>query len=138
MERSSAARYGTVIFWILAGIMHFVIPRQYEGIVPPRIARWKKECVVVSGLAEIAGHSTFTGIVEELVSRSSLIIALYWERRETTCETHAHRELVDAIAKRDASAASDLMKKHLVDLLSGLDLTLGEKSPRRLADILSP
>jgi len=23
--------------------------------VPPRIARWKKECVVVSGLAEIAG-----------------------------------------------------------------------------------
>ena len=55
MERSSAARYGTSIFWIFAGIMHFVIPRQYEGIVPPRIARWKKECVVVSGLAEIAG-----------------------------------------------------------------------------------
>ena len=55
MERSSAARFGTGIFWIFAGIMHFVIPRQYEGIVPPRIARWKKECVVVSGLAEIAG-----------------------------------------------------------------------------------
>ena len=55
MERSSAARYGTAIFWIFAGIMHFVIPRQYEGIVPPRIARWTKECVVVSGLAEIAG-----------------------------------------------------------------------------------
>ena len=55
MERSSAARYGTAIFWIFAGIMHFLIPRQYEGIVPPRIARWKKECVVVSGLAEIAG-----------------------------------------------------------------------------------
>jgi uncharacterized membrane protein len=55
MERSSAARYGTAIFWIFAGIMHFLIPRQYEGIVPPRIAHWKKECVVVSGLAEIAG-----------------------------------------------------------------------------------
>jgi uncharacterized membrane protein len=55
MERSSAARYGTAIFWIFAGIMHFVIPRQYEGIVPPKIARWRKECVVVSGLAEIAG-----------------------------------------------------------------------------------
>jgi uncharacterized membrane protein len=53
--RSSAARFGTAIFWIFAGIMHFVIPRQYEGIVPPSIARWKKECVVVSGLAEIAG-----------------------------------------------------------------------------------
>ncbi len=55
MQRSRTARLGTAIFWIFAGIMHFVIPRQYEGIVPPSIARWRKECVVVSGLAEIAG-----------------------------------------------------------------------------------
>jgi uncharacterized membrane protein len=55
MERSTVARFGTGIFWIFAGIMHFVIPRQYEGIVPPSIAKWKRECVVVSGLAEIAG-----------------------------------------------------------------------------------
>jgi uncharacterized membrane protein len=55
VERSSGARYGTAVFWVVAGIMHFVIPRQYEGIVPPAIARWRKQCVVVSGLAEIAG-----------------------------------------------------------------------------------
>lgn len=55
MERSSAARVGTGIFWIFAGVMHFVIPRQYQAIVPPSIARWKRECVVVSGVAEIAG-----------------------------------------------------------------------------------
>jgi uncharacterized membrane protein len=35
--------------------MHFVIPRQYQAIVPPSIAGWKKEVVVVSGIAEIAG-----------------------------------------------------------------------------------
>ena len=35
--------------------MHFIVPRQYEAIVPPRIARWRKEVVVVSGLAEMAG-----------------------------------------------------------------------------------
>jgi uncharacterized membrane protein len=50
-----AARIGTALFWVVAGVMHFVIPRQYEAIVPPRIARWKKEIVVVSGVAEIAG-----------------------------------------------------------------------------------
>ena len=50
-----AARIGAAAFWLLAGTMHFVIPRQYEAIVPPRIARWKKEVVVVSGLAEMAG-----------------------------------------------------------------------------------
>ena len=49
------ARYATAVFWIFAGTMHFVIPRQYESIVPPRIARWNKQCVAVSGLAEIAG-----------------------------------------------------------------------------------
>ena len=29
------ARYGTAPFWLVAGAMHFVIPRQYEAIVPP-------------------------------------------------------------------------------------------------------
>lgn len=35
--------------------MHFVIPRQYEAIVPPALARWRKELVMASGVAEIAG-----------------------------------------------------------------------------------
>jgi uncharacterized membrane protein len=55
MERTAAARFGAAAFWIVAGTMHFVIPRQYEAIVPPRIARRRKEIVVASGLAEIAG-----------------------------------------------------------------------------------
>jgi uncharacterized membrane protein len=50
-----AARMGAAAFWIVAGTMHFVIPRQYEAIVPPYLARWKKELVVASGMAEIAG-----------------------------------------------------------------------------------
>ena len=50
-----AARIGTALFWVVAGVMHFVIPRQYEAIVPPRVVRWKKEIVLLSGVAEIAG-----------------------------------------------------------------------------------
>ena len=49
------ARTGAAAFWIVAGVMHFVIPRQYEAIVPPSLARWRKELVVASGIAEIAG-----------------------------------------------------------------------------------
>ncbi|WP_287179790.1 GntR family transcriptional regulator, partial [Mesorhizobium sp.] len=88
------------------------------------------------GIAEIAGHSILTGFVKDLLSRSSLIIALYWRRRDTTCESHAHHALVDAIEKHDVKDASDLMRGHLIDLLSGLDLSLGEKKPESLADIL--
>ena len=48
-------RYLASGFWILAGVMHFVIPRQYESIVPASLQKWRKEIVVASGIAEIAG-----------------------------------------------------------------------------------
>ncbi len=74
-------------------------------------------------IAELADHSILTDFVKDLVLRSSLIISLYWRRRDTTCESHAHHALVDAIERGDAKNAADLMRSHLVDLLSGLDLS---------------
>jgi uncharacterized membrane protein len=41
-------------FFVFAGIMHFVIPRQYEAIMPDYLPA-HHELVVASGLAEIAG-----------------------------------------------------------------------------------
>lgn len=88
------------------------------------------------GIAEIADHSVFTGFVRDLVSHSSLIIALYWKRRDTTCESHAHHALVDAIEARRPAEAAELMRHHMQDLLSGLDLTHAKPKPERLADLL--
>lgn len=99
------------------------------------------EAVVLSGrfhvaIAEIAGQSILTDFVRSLCSRSSLIIALYWRRRDTICESHAHQALVEAIDKKSPKDATELMTSHLVDLLSGLDLSDRTTAPRRLADIL--
>ena len=44
--------------------------------------------------------------------------------------------LVDALEARQATDAADLMRSHMVDLLSGLDLSRGETKPEKLADIL--
>jgi uncharacterized membrane protein len=55
VRRTTAARLGTALFWIVGGALHFVIPRQFESFVPPRLGRWRKELVVASGIAEIAG-----------------------------------------------------------------------------------
>ncbi|BCH25958.1 hypothetical protein MesoLjLc_58720 [Mesorhizobium sp. L-8-10] len=88
------------------------------------------------GIAEIADHSVFTDFVRDLVSHSSLIIALYWKRRETTCESHAHHALVDAIEAHKPAEAAELMRHHMLDLLSGLDLTRASPKPERLADLL--
>ena len=99
------------------------------------------EAVVLSArfhvaIAEIAGQSIFTDFVRSLCSRSSLIISLYWRRRDTICESHAHHALVDAIGKNSPKDAAELMTSHLVDLVSGLDLSVREQSPQKLADIL--
>jgi uncharacterized membrane protein len=42
-------------FFMFMGTMHFVVPRSFEAIVPPAIADRKREAVLVSGVAEIAG-----------------------------------------------------------------------------------
>jgi len=38
-----------------AGAMHFLRPRLYEAIVPPPLARFRREVVIASGVAELAG-----------------------------------------------------------------------------------
>jgi DNA-binding GntR family transcriptional regulator len=83
------------------------------------------------GIAELAEHSILTELVKDLVLRSSLIISLYWRRRDTTCESHAHHALVDAIELRQEKNAADLMRSHLVDLLSGLDLSNRSMRPNQ-------
>jgi uncharacterized membrane protein len=42
-------------FFIQAGINHFVMPRPYQQIVPPRLKGNAKVLVQVSGVAEVAG-----------------------------------------------------------------------------------
>ena len=42
-------------FFIGSGVNHFVIPRPYEQIVPPRLQGKSKLLVQVSGVAEVAG-----------------------------------------------------------------------------------
>ncbi len=73
-------------------------------------------------IARIADQETIEGFVRQLVSRSSLVIALYWRRRNAMCESHAHHALLGALRDHDADTAEDLMKGHLLDLLSQLDL----------------
>lgn len=79
-------------------------------------------------IARIADQDTVARFIETLISRSSLVIALYWQRASALCESHAHHALVDAIAGHDGEKAEDLMRGHLVDLLSALDL---RERPRR-------
>jgi uncharacterized membrane protein len=42
-------------FFIAAGVNHFLMPRAYRAMVPPRLAGDAERVVTISGVAEIAG-----------------------------------------------------------------------------------
>lgn len=88
-------------------------------------------------IARIADQATVEVFVRQLVSRSSLVIALYWRRRNALCESHAHDALLDAMRAHDGDAAEELMKGHLLDLLSQLDLREHPEETMSLRDALA-
>lgn len=87
-------------------------------------------------LARVADQKTIEAFIQQLVSRSSLVIALYWQRRNALCESHAHHALLDALRNNEPDEAEELMKGHLVDLLSQLNLRDASEETRSLRDAL--
>jgi len=87
-------------------------------------------------IARVADQKTIEAFIQQLVSRSSLVIALYWQRRNALCESHAHHALLDAFRSNDPDEAEELMKGHLVDLISQLNLRDPPEVTRSLKDAL--
>lgn len=67
-------------------------------------------------LAELAGNEMLQRYLMELVSRCSLIVALYEPPGNASCEHDEHEALVDCIERRDAKKAVRLMEEHLLVL----------------------
>lgn len=87
-------------------------------------------------IARVANQQTIEGFIRQLVSRSSLVIALYWQRRSALCESNAHHALLDAFRQNDADSAEELMKGHLLDLVSQLNLRDAPDSSKSLREAL--
>ena len=87
-------------------------------------------------IARIADQQTIEQFLRQLISRSSLVIACYWKRRNALCESSAHHNLVEALRNRDGPAAEDLMKGHLLDIYSQLDLREYDEGSISLRDAL--
>jgi DNA-binding GntR family transcriptional regulator len=64
-------------------------------------------------LADFAGNPVLRRFVEDLVTRSSLIIGLFGSPHLSTCSEDEHGALIEAIKRRDADRAPGLMLDHL-------------------------
>lgn len=54
MRDNTPGRYLLAAFFIVGGVMHFVLPATYAGVMPPWLP-WHAALVAISGVAEIAG-----------------------------------------------------------------------------------
>jgi DNA-binding GntR family transcriptional regulator len=73
-------------------------------------------------LAGVAGNAILQRFMEELIARSSLVIALYGRSVASACGHSEHGEIVDALQARDAKRASDLIIHHVNHIEADLDL----------------
>jgi DNA-binding GntR family transcriptional regulator len=64
-------------------------------------------------LADLAGNSVLSRYVDEVVSRCSLILALYGRPHSSDCSLNEHQQIVDALRARDGTRAVASMDHHL-------------------------
>jgi DNA-binding GntR family transcriptional regulator len=83
-------------------------------------------------LAELAGNRAIARFLRELISRTSLIIALYEAPGESCCPVDEHAEVIEALAGGRADVADQKMRAHL----SGIERRLRlDRSPERTVDL---
>jgi DNA-binding GntR family transcriptional regulator len=73
-------------------------------------------------LAEVAGNKVLLRYMTELVSRCSLIIALYESPASIPCASAEHNELIDLIVAGETRKAVERMDRHLLAIERKLKL----------------
>ncbi|HYP83355.1 GntR family transcriptional regulator [Variovorax sp.] len=79
--------------------------------LPPVCARLAGEFHI--RLAALAGNPVIERYLSELVSRCSLILAIYGNVHHSQCGIDEHKALIEAFRRRDESTARRLMATHL-------------------------
>jgi DNA-binding GntR family transcriptional regulator len=106
------------------------------------IRRDRAEMIRLSGefhllVARIAANDVLGRFLAELVTRESLVIAAYETPGRPSCSNHEHRDILDALIRRDGDAAAELMAEHLSAIEARLALDEPPKRELDLAAILA-
>jgi DNA-binding GntR family transcriptional regulator len=84
-------------------------------------------------LASVAGNAILLRFMEELVARSSLVIALYGRSGASSCGHGDHANILAALEERDGDRASILLLTHIDHIEADLDLRNTSNLPLREA-----
>jgi DNA-binding GntR family transcriptional regulator len=105
------------------------------------LRRDRSEIVRLSGafhllIAELSGARYLQQVLRDLVSRTSLITAVYQPQMAPSCGPDEHAEIVKAIAAGDPDRARRAMAAHLEHVERAIDLQSAEEPPRDLREAL--
>ena len=64
-------------------------------------------------LAELTGNQILARYVAEVVSRCSLILAIYGRSHSSDCAVDEHRQIIEAVRGGDVAVAMRIMSHHL-------------------------
>jgi DNA-binding GntR family transcriptional regulator len=84
-------------------------------------------------LASITGNAVMQRFMDELVARSSLVIALYGQSAISSCGHQEHQDIVAAIESDDLDRACHLMVHHIDHIEADLDMRENRGSDLREA-----
>ncbi|MGE3876115.1 MAG: GntR family transcriptional regulator [Parvibaculaceae bacterium] len=153
---SPSLEEGRAIFRVRRGLERMVIEEAAGRLDPAQLARLRAhvaseeearrrsepESIRLAGefhtlLAEFAGSEILNRYVNEVVSRSSLILALYGRPHSSECAVNEHSLLIDALERGQTDVAIRIMDEHLVAVATRGLLETDNKRERSLQDILS-
>ena len=84
-------------------------------------------------LADLSGNTILRRFMDELVARSSLVIALYGQSTVSSCGHNEHDEIVNALERGDIDAAARLMVHHIDHIEADLDLRVHKSTDLKAA-----
>ena len=101
----------------------------------------RRDAIRLSGqfhsvLAQIAGNSVMQRMMNELITRTSLIIGIFGAPGMASCRDDDHERIVQAIRDRDSALAAQVMRDHLREIQAHLDLKGRAQAPLDVVSIL--
>jgi DNA-binding GntR family transcriptional regulator len=101
----------------------------------------RQEAIRLSGefhvlVATVSGNSFLTRTLRELVTRTSLIVAMFGSSKSSCCRDDEHERILEAIRERDAGLASELAREHLEHIRMALDFNRAHETEQDLVSLL--
>ncbi|PVA05507.1 GntR family transcriptional regulator [Thalassorhabdomicrobium marinisediminis] len=113
-----------------------IVRREREAIADGHLA----DVIRLSGLfhlklAELTGSSVLQSILRDLISRSSLITAVYRDTGYFNCGPDEHDAIVEALMGGNEDEVLRLVSEHIEHLRADLNLTSEQQPVKNLRDI---